>query len=66
MNKLNYFLRQMTGYDTTAMYIDDLTQMDRAFAFNDSVKKLFNELSNDDKSIANEQFFKLHNKTLKS
>jgi len=66
MENLNYFLRQMTGYDTTAMYIDDLTQMDRAFAFNDSVKKLFSELSNDDKSIANEQFFKLHNKTLKS
>ena len=56
----------MTGYDTTAMYIDDLTQMDRAFAFNDSVKKLFSELSDDDKSIANEQFFELHNKTLKS
>ncbi len=64
MDKLNYFLRQMTGYDTTAMYIDDLTQMDRAFAFNDSVKKIFNELSEDDKSIANEQFFNLHNKTL--
>ena len=56
----------MTGYDTTAMYIDDLTQMNRAFAFNDSVKKLFSELSDDDKSIANEHFFELHNKTLKS
>ena len=66
MDKLNYFLRQMTGYDTTAMYINDLTQMNRAFAFNDSVMKLFNELSDDEKSIANEQFFKLHNKNLKS
>jgi len=56
----------MTGYDTTAMYINDLTQMNRAFAFNDSVMKLFNELSDDEKSIANEQFFKLHNKNLKS
>ena len=64
MKKLNYFLRQMTGYDTTAMYIDDLNQMNRAFAFNESVVKLFSELSDDDKVIANEQFFNLHNKTL--
>ena len=64
MEKLNYFLKQMTGYDTTAMYIDDLTQMNRAFAFNDSVTKLFSELSDEDKLIANEQFFKLHHETL--
>ena len=55
----------MTGYDTTAMYIDDLTQMDRAFAFNDQVIKLFNDLDHEDKVIANEKFFKLHDKNLK-
>jgi hypothetical protein len=65
MDKLNYFLNQMTGYDTTAMYIDDLTQMDRAFAFNDQVIKLFNDLDHEDKVIANEKFFKLHDKNLK-
>ncbi len=54
----------MTGYDSTAMYIDDLAQMDRAFAFNESVVKLFSELSDDDKVIANEQFFNLHDQTL--
>lgn len=60
MDKLNYFLIQMKGYDTTAMYIDDLTQMQRAFAFNSSVTKIFNDLSLDEQSMANEQFFKFH------
>lgn len=50
----------MKGYDTTAMYIDDLTQMQRAFAFNSSVTKIFNDLSLDEQSMANEQFFKFH------
>ncbi len=66
MDKLNYFLQQMQGYDTTASYIDDLTQMNRAFSFNDQVIKLFNDLDDEDKVIANEKFFKLHDKTLKS
>ena len=66
MDKLNYFLQQMQGYDTTASYIDDLTQMNRAFAYNDQVIKLFNDLDDEDKVIANEKFFKLHDKTLKS
>lgn len=66
MDKLNYFLQQMQGYDTTASYIDDLTQMNRAFAFNDQVIKLFNDLDDEDKVIANEKFLKLHDKTLKS
>ena len=66
MDKLNYFLQQMQGYDTTASYIDDLTQMNRAFSFNDQVIKLFNDLDDEDKVIANEKFLKLHDKTLKS
>ena len=65
MEKLNYFLQQMHGYDTTAMYIEDLTQMNRAFSFNDQVLKLFNDLDHEDKVIANKQFFKLHDKNLK-
>ena len=65
MEKLNYFLQQMHGYDTTAMYIEDLTQMNRAFSFNDQVLKLFNDLDDEDKVIANEKFFKLHDKNLK-
>ena len=56
----------MQGYDTTASYIDDLTQMNRAFSFNDQVIKLFNDLDDEDKVIANEKFLKLHDKTLKS
>ena len=66
MDKLNYFLQQRQGYDTTASYIDDLTQMNRAFSFNDQVIKLFNDLDDEDKVIANEKFLKLHDKTLKS
>lgn len=66
MEKLNYFLQQMHGYDTTAMYIENLTQMNRAFSFNDQVLKLFNDLDDEDKVIANEKFFKLHDKNLKS
>lgn len=66
MEKLNYFLQQMHGYDTTAMYIENLTQMNRAFSFNDQVLKLFNDLNDEDKVIANEKFFKLHDKNLKS
>jgi len=66
MEKLNYFLQQMHGYDTTAMYIENLNQMNRAFSFNDQVIKLFNDLDDEDKVIANEKFFKLHDKTLKS
>lgn len=66
MDKLNYFLQQMQGYDTTAMYIENLAQMNRAFSFNDQVIKLFNDLDDEDKVIANEKFFKLHDKNLKS
>tara|TARA_R110000803_G_scaffold72159_1_gene135692 strand:- start:232 stop:429 length:198 start_codon:yes stop_codon:yes gene_type:complete len=65
MGNLNYFLKQMHGYDTTASYIDDLTQMNRAFAFNDHVTEIFNELSIEDKDIASKLFFELHNKTLR-
>jgi len=55
----------MHGYDTTASYIDDLTQMNRAFAFNDYVINIFNELDDEDKEIASKLFFELHNKTLR-
>ena len=65
MENLNYFLKQMHGYDTTASYIEDLTQMNRAFAFNNHVRKIFNELDDEDKVIASKLFFELHNKTLR-
>ena len=65
METLNYFLKQMHGYDTTASYIEDLTQMNRAFAFNNHVRKIFNELDDEDKVIASKLFFELHNKTLR-
>jgi len=48
------------------MYIEDFNQMNRAFMINSSIIKLFNELDDKNKVIANKHFFELHNKTLKS
>ena len=63
-NNMQHFLKQMQNYDTTAMYIEDFNQMNKAFMINSSIVKLFNDLNVIEKAIANEEFFNKFNKTL--
>ena len=63
-NNMQQFLKQMQNYDTTAMYIEDFNQMNKAFMINSSIVKLFNDLNLIEKPIANEEFFNKFNKTL--
>ena len=63
-NNMQQFLKEMQNYDTTAMYIEDFNQMNKAFMINSSIVKLFNDLNVIEKSIANEEFFNKFNKTL--
>ena len=63
-NNMQHFLKEMQNYDTTAMYIEDFNQMNKAFMINSSIVKLFNDLNVIEKAIANEEFFNKFNKTL--